>query len=173
MLAQPKHIFLNCPLIHVTSQNQCNSYPSQPHFRGEKSRKYGCFVWLLRWRPSWSSNTAVVWTWINEWMMTQIAFLFSILHHNTIMFTYMIGICHLKLLYFTSKALWVLPPVCPTTGHPVEYNAGFFAIKNPRRPRHTSAQASNCACASDNSSRFSWLVGSTALCFSVWRTRIT
>jgi len=32
---------LSNPFIHATSHNQCNSYLSQPHFRGEKSRKYG------------------------------------------------------------------------------------------------------------------------------------
>jgi len=43
---------LSSHLIHVTSHNQRDSYPSQLHFRGEKSRKYGWFGWLLRWRPS-------------------------------------------------------------------------------------------------------------------------
>ena len=40
-------------------QGAGNSYPSQPHFRGEKSRKYGWFGWMLHWRPSCSTNSAV------------------------------------------------------------------------------------------------------------------
>jgi hypothetical protein len=42
---------------HVASQGLGNSYPASHDFREiKKPRKFGCFGWLLRWRPSLGPN---------------------------------------------------------------------------------------------------------------------
>jgi hypothetical protein len=85
-------IVVYLPFIFVTSHYHHNSYQSQLYFRGEKTRKYGCFWWLLRWWPSWSRNGAVTPYFLV--LQIHVRFLFIELYR-----------CHMQKVYIKSSSL--------------------------------------------------------------------